>query len=57
MAPKDSSTLSSVKASGEFMAKKCRGVESMKYTTRQNRKTKMYRTERTEKTNYSETVL
>lgn len=55
MAPKDKSTLSSVKASGEFMAKKCRGVESMKYTTGQNRKIKMYRTEKTR--NCSETVL
>lgn len=42
MAPKDNSTLSSVTASGEFMAKECRGMESMKYTRGQNMKTKRY---------------
>lgn len=32
MAPKDNCTLSSVKAPGELIAKKCRGMESIKYT-------------------------
>lgn len=50
--------MSSVKASGEFMAKKWRSVESMKHPTGQNRKIKTYWTYRTEKTrNYSEMVL
>lgn len=56
--PNDNSTLSSVKSSGEFMAKKCRSMESMEHTTGQNRKIKTYWTHRTEKTrNYSEMVL
>lgn len=54
MAPEDS-TLSTVKASGEFTAKKFRGVESMKYTTVQTRKIKTYRTEKTR--NDSETFF
>ena len=58
MAPKESSTLSSVKASEEFVSKKCRGVESTKYTTGQNRKIKTFRTYRTEKTRkYLDTFL
>lgn len=47
----------SEKVSGDFMAKKFRGVDSMKYTTRQTRKINTYRMYRTEKTNYSETFF
>jgi len=58
MAPKDNSTLSSVKAPGEFVAKKFRGMESMTYIAEQNRKTKIYRIYTAETTrNYSQTGL